>query len=310
MAFEYGESYYGLRTFGSSAGEVKDASAEVSVAATIATTCNRVRLAGALVSVTSSTASVGEEFILEESSAFTYGGGLYGRNQYGTEDLQTVVTATSSVTASATRVRLAGALSASASSITTIGEEVHLGSAAVSATATLTAVAIISVVGAGALTSTATLVAVCNRVRLAGALSSVTSGTATIGQATLKGVAPMTSTATIAAVCNRVRFGSGTPTANASITVLGFATRGGIASTTGTATLVADSEKIHQPSATVLPTATITATGNRVQHVSGIVSVTSGTATIGREKWEIISVTPITWTPETNDSVSWTQIAA
>ena len=47
MAFEYGESYYGLRTFGSSAGEVKDASATVSVAATIATTCNRVRLAGA-----------------------------------------------------------------------------------------------------------------------------------------------------------------------------------------------------------------------------------------------------------------------
>jgi len=29
MAFEYGESYYGLRTFGSSLGEVKDASATV-----------------------------------------------------------------------------------------------------------------------------------------------------------------------------------------------------------------------------------------------------------------------------------------
>jgi len=146
------------------------------------------------------------------------------------------------------------------------------------------------------MTSTATLVAVCNRVRLAGALSSVTSGTATIGQATLKGVAPMTSTATIAAVCNRVRFGSGTPAANASITVLGFATRGGIASTTGTASLVADSEKIWQGSGVLLPVASITATCNRVQNASGIVSVTSGTATIGREKWEIISVTPITWT--------------
>ncbi len=29
MAFEYGESYYGLRSFGSSAGDVKDASATV-----------------------------------------------------------------------------------------------------------------------------------------------------------------------------------------------------------------------------------------------------------------------------------------
>ena len=310
MAFEYGESYYGLRTFGSSAGEVKDVSAEVTVAATIATTCNRVRLAGALVSVTSSTASVGEEFILEESSAFTYGSGLYGANDYGIDDLQTVVTATSSATALATRVRLAGALVASAASITTIGEEVHLGIATASATATITASAIISVVGDAAMTSTATISTVSYRVRLAGALSSVTSGTATIGQATLKGVAPMTSTATIAAVCNRVRFGSGTPTANASITVLGFATRGGIASTTGTASLVADSEKIWQGSGVLLPEASITATGNRVQFASGIVSVTSGTATIGREKWEIISVTPITWTPETNDSVTWTQIAA
>ena len=210
MAFEYGESYYGLRTFGSSAGEVKDASATVSVASTSTSSALKVRIAGATVSVAASLVALGEEFILEESSAFTYGSGLYGANQYGTEDLQTVVTATASVTATCIRVRLAGALSAGASSITTIGEEVHLGSATASATSTITAAAIKSVVGAGVVTSTATISATCNRVKFA----------------------------------------------------------------------------------------------------SGIVSVTSGTATIGREKWEIISVTPITWTPETNDSVSWTQIAA
>ena len=210
MAFEYGESYYGLRTFGSSAGDVKDASATVSVAATIVSAALKVRIAGATVSVAASLVALGEEFILEESSAFTYGSGLYGANQYGTEDLQTVVTATASVTATCIRVRLAGALSAGASSITTIGEEVHLGSAAVSATSTITAEAIISVAAAGALTSTSTISATCNR----------------------------------------------------------------------------------------------------VQFASGIVSVTSGTATIGREKWEIISVTPITWTPVVNDSVTWTQIAA
>ena len=210
MAFEYGESYYGLRTFGSSAGDVKDASATVSVASTIVSSAIKVRIAGATVSVSASLVALGEEFILEESSAFTYGSGLYGANQYGTEDLQTVVTATASVTATCIRVRLAGALVASASSITTIGEEVHLGSATASATSTITAAAIISVAADGA----------------------------------------MTSTSTISATCNRVQF------------------------------------------------------------ASGIVSVTSGTATIGREKWEIISVTPITWTPVVNDSVTWTQIAA
>ena len=39
MAFEYGESYYGLRTFGSSVGDVKDASA------TVTATCQYLLLA-------------------------------------------------------------------------------------------------------------------------------------------------------------------------------------------------------------------------------------------------------------------------
>jgi len=48
----------------------------------------------------------------------------------------------------------------------------------------------------------------------------------------------------------------------------------------------------------VTATSTFTQTSNdlRVRESTGIVSSTSGTATIGREKWEIISVTPMTWT--------------
>ena len=59
-------------------------------------------------------------------------------------------------------------------------------------------------------------------------------------------------------------------------------------------------KKIFQGHAVTQPDSSITATCNRVQRVGGIVSSTSGTATIGREKWELI----------TNNSVTWTQIAA
>jgi hypothetical protein len=61
-----------------------------------------------------------------------------------------------------------------------------------------------------------------------------------------------------------------------------------------------DSEQIFQGHAVTQPTSSITATCNRVQRVGGIVSSTSGTATIGREKWETII----------NNTVTWTEIAA
>ena len=65
-------------------------------------------------------------------------------------------------------------------------------------------------------------------------------------------------------------------------------------------TVASDSERIHQGHAVTQPSSSLLATCNRVQSTSGAVSVTSGTTTIGREKWEII----------VNDSVTWTQIAA
>jgi hypothetical protein len=78
---------------------------------------------------------------------------------------------------------------------------------------------------------------------------------------------------------------------------------GGTATTPNNSTnssTASDSEQIFQGHAVTQPEASISATCNRVQRVGGIVSSTSGTATIGREKWELI----------TNNSVTWTQIAA
>jgi len=72
MAFEYGESYYGLRTFGSSLGEVKDASATVTASCTIAGVNWIVTKGSGPVSTTatSSTTCSGEVVIIEETDKF------------------------------------------------------------------------------------------------------------------------------------------------------------------------------------------------------------------------------------------------
>ena len=101
MAFEYSESAYGVRTYGSSVGEVLNASATVTATSSIANV-NWVVAIGAAASMTSTSATTcsGEVIILEETDVFSYGSGLYGQNEYTQGDLQTVVTATSTVTAS------------------------------------------------------------------------------------------------------------------------------------------------------------------------------------------------------------------
>ena len=411
MAFEYSESYYGLRSFGSSQGEVKDASATVTATCTIANVVYVVARGSGPIAATcsSSTSCSGEQVIIEETDKYSYGMGAYGLQPYTQGDIQTIVSATSTVTCSAvTVVDAACALTATASisanarrvgetsvlingvSTTTIttngnGTRVRTSGATVSATATISQTAVLVRTTSVAINAVASIA--CNSVFM------------------VNGAATASPTATIAAICNRVRFGSGTPTANASITVLGFATRGGIASTGGTqhynvtvqsvggankyflngvqqpilnlvegntyvfnypsshpfrfsttsngthasgseyttgvthnstikttivvavdapnlyyycqyhsamggtantpsnlviSTVASDSERIHQGHIVTQPSSSFLATCNRVQSTSGAVSVTSGTTTIGREKWEII----------TNDSVTWTQIAA
>ena len=110
----------------------------------------------------------------------------------------------------------------------------------------------------------------------------------------------------------KINLGSATVSAVASITSASEKIHQSSGTVTATASIVANAVTIVVGEALVSPSGTMTLTSIelRVRESTGIVSSTSGTATIGREKWEIISVTPMTWTPEVNDSVTWTQIAA
>jgi len=413
MAFEYGESYYGLRTFGSSVGDVKDASATVT-ATSGSNPVNWIVAFGSgtiTLTATSSSSCSGEVVIIEETDSRNYGDWNYGVGVFngGADDLQTVITATSSATADSKRVRIATASTTANSGMTVGVRRVPEGSAIINGASqtTVTTTGNGARVRTGQATSTTTssvtesVMRVRTSPQTANAVATITaSGVFLISASSTVNVA-----STSAAICNRVRFGSGVPTAVASITVLGFATRGGIASTgsthtnevtvasvsgsnkyfingvqqetiqlvegntyvfnypsahplrfsttsngthasgteyttgvthnsstqstivvaDGTADLfyycqlhsgmggsaptpnnstnsstASDSEQIFQGHAVTQPTSSITATCNRVQRVGGIVSSTSGTATIGREKWELI----------TNNAVTWTQIAA
>ena len=306
MAFEYGESYYGLRSFGSSQGEVEDASASITATCTIPNVSYVVARGSGQITGTcsSSTTCSGEVVIIEETDKYSYGMGAYGLQPYTQGDIQTIVYATSSATALCVRVIDAACSLTATASITANARRVPEGSALINGASTTT----VTTSGngsrvrtsGGTVSATATISQYCVRVRESSANLSATSSVTANSVFVVNGSATLTSTATIAAICNRVRFGSGTPTANASITVLGFATRGGIASLTGASTIVADSERIHQGHAVTQPESGMTTTCNRVQSTSGALSATSGTTTIGREKWEII----------VNDSVTWTQIAA
>jgi len=306
MAFEYGESYFGLRTFGSSLGEVQDASATV----TATSGSNAVNWVVAIGSgqitgtVTSSSSCSGEVVIIEESDVFSYGMGSYGMNAFTQGDLQTVVTATSSASASCIRQREASATVSVVANVSASARRVPEGSALVNGTSTTTVtsnsngsrVRESSATSSPVTTVTTSAFKTAKGVATSSAVASISASSVFI----VNGSASTTATATSAAICNRVRFGSGVPTAVASITVLGFATRGGIASMSQDSTSTSDSEKIFQGSIVLEALATNTATCNRVQSTSGAVSATSGTATIGREKWETII----------NNTVTWTEIAA
>ena len=411
MAFEYGESYFGLRSFGSSAGDVKDASATVTATSGANGVDWIVTMGGdASTTVTSSATCSGEVVIIEDTSSRLYGDWQYGVGVFdGDDNLQTVVTATSSATADSQRVRIASATSTVASGFSANARRIPNGSVLISGGSTTTinttANGTRRRIGTATSTTTSSITESVMRVRTSPQTANAVVTTSAIGVFAITASSTITVASTSAAICNRVRFGSGVPTAVASITVLGFATRGGIASTSsthtnevtvasvsgankyfingvqqeaqflvegntyvfnypsghplrfsttsngthasgteyttgvthnsstqstivvadgtpdlyyycslhsgmgGTATtpnnstnssITSDSEQIFQGHAVTQPEASITATCNRVHRVGGIVSSTSGTATIGREKWELI----------TNNSVTWTQIAA
>ena len=322
MAFEYSESAYGLRTYGSSVGEVLNASATVTATSSIANVDWVVAIgASASLTATASITCSGEVIILEETDVFSYGSGLYGQNEYTQGDLQTVVTATSTVTAACERILLASATVTVASSVAAIGGFTANASAPSTTTSATTSSG--QVVGERSATVTVT--------------STVTSN----ATATYNYSIAIAAVASIA--CSAEKFflessdkfvyGSGlygrqvydaadlqTIISATSVDTTCTAAKVNLASATvsAVASNTCDSERIHQEGGSTTATATITSAGNvvyigqgvltatseftqttenwRVRESSGIVSSTSGTATIAREKWEIISVTPMTWT--------------
>ena len=181
MAFEYGESYYGLRTFGSSAIELVAGTA--SLYGTGLYGVNLYSDEVMQITATSSVTCSAESFPLKRSDEFDYGTGKYGANQYGIEDLQTIVSATSSIAnVAGVRVQFGSATVSAVASITSVAEKINLSSGTTTATSTITASAALAIVGAGTMTSTSTISATCNRVQFASGIVSVTSGTATIGR--------------------------------------------------------------------------------------------------------------------------------
>jgi len=298
----YGGSYYSLLAFSDTDGVVHDASATVNASATLANVGWVVTMGSGpfTITATSSSTCSGEVVILEETDKYGFGSGLYGLHVYDEANLQTVISATSSASASCIKIQTGSATINAVSTISANARRVPEGSALVNGASTTSvdstangsrireSSAISSTTASNSISST--------RVREGDATPSATTTTSASGVFIISASATVTSACTTAAICNRVRFGSGTPTASASITVLGFATRGGIASLIGTSASTSDSEKIFQGSATSQPEATITATCNRVQRTGGAVSSTSGTLAVGREKWEVIPPTSTTWT--------------
>jgi len=242
MAFEYGESYFGLRSFGSSAGDVKDASATVT-ATSGANGVNWIVTMGgdASTTVTSSATCSGEVVIIEDTSSRLYGDWQYGVGVFdGDDNLQTVVTATSSATAVGARVRIATATATVSSGMTVGVRRVPEGSALIDGASTTT----VTTTGNGARvrtgqatsTTTSSITESVMRVRTSPQTANAVATITASGVFMISASATVSVASTSAAICNRVRFGSGVPTAVASITVLGFATRGGIASTSSTHT--------------------------------------------------------------------------
>jgi len=331
MAFEYGESYYGLRTWGSSDGDVKDASAALT-ATSGAGAVNYITARGASASLTA-TASVScsaEKIILEESDRYTYGSGLWGRNVFaGDADLQTIVSATSSIANVVhERVRTASATVTAACSVAAIGGMRRSGSATVTATSTLPNLTTSLRVrepnlnAADCQSSTNDVVGVCTwntgaTVTASGNLTGAAIkfflessdkyaygsglwGTQRYDQEDLQTIVSATSVGT-SCVGAKVNLVSINIVASSSVSGVSEKINQPSATTTANASVSARAEAVYVSGAQMSSSSTTAfTTVQRVRQDTAAVSTTSGTATIGREKWELV----------VNDNNTWTQIAA
>jgi hypothetical protein len=335
--FAYGDSYYGLRSYDQTTGAVKDASATVTATSTLPAVNYVVAVGSGPFSATStsSTTCSGEAVIFEDTDKFSYGTGLYGSNEYDQADLQTIVSATSSI--------------ASVS-----GEKINLASATVNAVATVNVLGGLTLSADGTVSASSTTASSGVRYREGSATATVGSSITVSSTATLSGVATVNATSTVVANAEKFflessdKFSYGTglyglneydqadlqtiiSATSVSSTASGEKINLASAVSSASATNTADSEKIHQQGGSTTCNATIVARAvtalssgplstscssdvviafERKRNAEAIVSTTSGTLAVAREKWETVSPTSQDWDTISETSTTWTDIAA
>lgn len=172
-------------TASASAINVRTSGATAASTATISANAVATFASGAVSSSTTVTTSVGEKFVLEESSKFAYGTSTYGSNVYDYADFQTIVAATSvGTTATASVIRQAVAL-VDAVSVVAVGAgvlRIRQTSAVAPSVSTFTANGVFLVAGHSNISAQSTLAIEYLRIRKTGGTVAVVSAVATIAR--------------------------------------------------------------------------------------------------------------------------------
>jgi len=181
--FAFGDSYYGLRSFDQTTGVVKDASAVSQTTSSL--TSDGVKAKGGAASIVASSAvtASGESIIIERSDKVPWGSGLYGYNRYDLNDLQTIVSVTSTVTiANGNRVRGSDSAVTATSSTTASAETIKLGSIIIPAASGSSVSAVYTIKGSATISVSGSVIIDYVRRRAGSASSTGTSGTLSIGR--------------------------------------------------------------------------------------------------------------------------------
>ena len=205
------------------------------------------------------------------------------------------------------------------------------GSASISASASVTCTAAKVYESGAAISAVSTNTSACVRIRATGALVSSTSVTTSLGEEfVLKviseydygtgaygyqayGQGPLdtvsTGSASTTSTATRVRLASATSTASASTSSSAVTVVDGVSTVSATSTNTATGSFSVVGSASGTATATNTATCIRRRKSGALISSTSSTASIAREKWEPITADSQNWVTIADISDTWTRVA-
>ena len=310
----YSSGDYGTEGITSSAGAVISATSSCSaeggiskssgalfvVTSTITCAGNRDRTSSANISVAAVFTASGEDIIREDSDKFSYGTGLYGLNEYDQADLQTIVSVTSVTTAAAYERVVSGEASTNNVYITVDHQDVDGNHKYF-----INGVQQLDL----QLIEGSTYTFSYHNSTHPFSLSTTSDGIHNSGSEYTTGVTRDTSASTLTFVCP-----DDAPQLYYYCSV--HAGMGGAANTSPQSAITASAEKIYQGQAIASCTTTTAANAVytinveasvdissdtssasiRIRSGGAVISTTSGTLSIGREKWEVIAPTSTTWT--------------